>query len=193
MLRKLSALFIIAVFCFLPQRAFAVSTPNFSSCGNPQGNLKVSYDSGVHGIVGHTGVYQGSDKVYTLSDTTLMQCYCDGNGGIQTDWWKVSELDPSEIEELKSQGWIYIPNGALWGLDEAPYLAKNSNFGCGGGSSSSGGGGGSSSGGEAVLGVSAGGNITTFASTGNLGMIVTLLGFGISSLLIGIFLQKNSK
>ncbi|KKT58501.1 MAG: hypothetical protein UX91_C0006G0039 [Candidatus Amesbacteria bacterium GW2011_GWB1_47_19] len=101
------------------------SVPDFPSCTNPSGSsLKVAYDSGIHGIVGDPGVYSGSDSVYTLSDTRLIQCFCPaGSGsGIQTDWWKYSESVPA--------GWTFVPSGAVWGLDAAPYVARNSGYNC---------------------------------------------------------------
>ncbi|OGK43977.1 hypothetical protein A2957_02760 [Candidatus Roizmanbacteria bacterium RIFCSPLOWO2_01_FULL_38_11] len=111
--------------------ALAVEIPNFPSCLNPQGDLKASYSSGTHGVVGRTQSYSGSDKVYQLSDATLTQCFCSSNGeGIQTNWWKTSGLTNDEVEILKRSGWFYVPNGALWGLDSEPYLAKNIEYSC---------------------------------------------------------------
>lgn len=111
----------------------AQTVPTFPQCTSPQGNVRVSYTEGTHGIVGKTGSYQGADTVYRLSDETLAQCFCDDNGsGIQTDWWKVSSLTQTQIQTLRQDGWSYVPNGALWGLDEAPYLAKNKDYTCSG-------------------------------------------------------------
>ena len=110
----------------------AVETPNFPSCTSPTGSVKVSYDSGIHGIPGDSGQYVGSDIVYTVSDTTLVQCFCAASGsGIQTNWWRDNSLSQQQINQLIGDGWIYIPDGSAWGLDPVPYLAKNSNFNCG--------------------------------------------------------------
>lgn len=110
---------------------YAVSTPTFPSCANPQGEIKVSYSDGTHGIVGSSDTFTGRDAVYTLSDDTVTQCFCSVDGkGIQTDWWKASSLTEDEVAILKSQGWIYVPAGNLWGLADAPYVAKNTSYSC---------------------------------------------------------------
>ncbi len=119
-----------------------VSVPSFPGCPNPGGQLKVSYSTGTHGIPG-VGEFSGSDSVYTLSDTTLVQCFCSPtNAGTQTNWWKVSSLSHEQVAQLRSEGWIFIPTGADWGLEDLPYLAKNIAFNCSTGSN----GGGSSEG-----------------------------------------------
>jgi len=113
-----------------------IITPNFPTCSNPIGTLKVSYEDGIHGIVGNTFQYSGSDSVYSVDELTLIQCFCSVDGdGIQTDWWKINSLTQNEIDTLKNLGWVFIPNGSVWGLDDAPYMAKNSDYACGGTSS----------------------------------------------------------
>lgn len=108
-----------------------VTAPTFPLCANPQGIVKVQYNAGTHGIVNDSTTRTGSDTVYTLTNETLTQCFCaiDGNG-IQTNWWKVSSLTTDEVNLLVTQGWHSVPNGALWGLEETPYLAINSSYGC---------------------------------------------------------------
>jgi hypothetical protein len=119
----------------------ALDVPNFPSCQSPTGILRVSYDSGIHGIVGDAGQFVGSDRVYTVSDSNLIQCFCSTEGrGIQTDWWKQASLSESQINTLRNLGWFYIPSGLLWGLDDAPYFAKNTNYSCGSNGGSGGGG-----------------------------------------------------
>jgi hypothetical protein len=115
-----------------PQPAFAVTIPSFPSCVNPQGNLKVSYDSGTHGIVAMSDTKTGSDKVFSLDgNNQLMQCFCPENGnGIQTNWLKVSNLSSQDVKDLENQGWTYIGDGSAWGLNEEPYVAKNSDYSC---------------------------------------------------------------
>lgn len=132
MIRKtLLASVLLLALSAVPVRA--IDVPNFPSCTSPTGSVKVSYDSGVHGIPGDSGEYVGSDIVYTVSDSTLVQCFCAVSGsGIQTNWWKVDSLEQSQVDQLTSAGWIYIPDGSAWGLDPVPYLSKNSNFSCGG-------------------------------------------------------------
>lgn len=110
--------------------ANAYVVPVFPSCSNPQGTLKVSYDSGTHFIVGGSG-QSGSDAVYLTSDTTLIQCFCANSGsGIQTDWWQAGSLSQSDIDQLVKLGWFYIPTGSNWGLEDTPYLARNENYTC---------------------------------------------------------------
>ncbi len=108
--------------------------PSFPSCRSPQGELIVNYPSGEHGIAGDSKAYYGSDKVYELSADTLTQCFCStNNSGIQTNWWRISSLSFEEVEALKKLGWIYVPNGAEWGLKEGPYMALSSTYSCSGG------------------------------------------------------------
>ena len=108
-----------------------VTIPSFPSCTKPQGSVVVTYKNGIHGIPGDTATYTGSDTVYNLSEDTLTQCFCSENSdGVQTNWWRISSLNEDEIAYLKALGWIYIPNGAKWGLEEAPYMAQNTQFGC---------------------------------------------------------------
>ncbi len=111
----------------------AANVPDFPTCSNPQGVLQVSFDAGIHGIVGNPGEFTGSDKVYSVNDAQEVQCFCstDGNG-IQTNWWKVSSLSQEEIQTLKNLGWVFVPNGADWGLDQGTYMAQNTNYSCGG-------------------------------------------------------------
>lgn len=117
----------------------AVDAPDFPSCLNPQVVLRVSYDSGTHGIVGSGAVYTGTDRVYTVNENQLMQCFCSADGrGIQTNWWKISSLDGEQIQTLKNMGWYYIPTGSSWGLLDVPYMAKNETYVCGGGTGGTG-------------------------------------------------------
>lgn len=201
---KLSTNVIFVFVSFLVQtgQAFAYEIPGFTSCVNPQGEIKVNYESGTHGIVGSNASYEGKDTVYNLSSNALTQCFCALDGkGIQTNWWKISQLSESEIEALKSQGWIYVPNGALWGLEDSAYMAKNSDFSCKGSSSSGGSGstndsGSSSSSSGTSSQVSASGpvgQVLGLASTGN---SVFLLGTALTSglsLLLGLILKKRAK
>jgi len=116
---------------YITLAAVRVTTPSFPSCTKPQGVIKVSYKNGTHGIPGNYSTFTGEDTVYTLSEDTLTQCFCsEDEKGIQTNWWKISSLNIEEIDYLKNLGWIYIPNGADWGLEESPYMAKNSTFSC---------------------------------------------------------------
>jgi len=108
-----------------------ITIPSFPRCLAPQGTQKVFYPTGIHGIPGNTGTYTGSDTVYILSEETLMQCFCPTNGaGIQSNWWNVSNLSLNQIDEMVGLGWIFVPNGTAWGLQEAPYLVKNEAYQC---------------------------------------------------------------
>ncbi len=111
--------------------AYAVTTPNFPSCLSPQGTLRVFYPNGTHGIVGSSQEYVGSDTVYDLDATTILQCFCSVDGtGIQTNWWNASSLTEEEVEVLKKEGWFYVPDGSLWGLVADPFVAKNVSYSC---------------------------------------------------------------
>ncbi len=190
--------------------ALASELPSFTSCANPQGEIKASYDNGVHGIAGKSGNFEGKDVVYTISSNALTQCFCASDGaGIQTNWMKADNLSESEIKILTTQGWIYIPNGALWGLEDTSYLALNSDFSC---KSSSGGGGGTSNNsgstsssdssgnsgsGGSVSGASSTsggvGQVLGLASTGNSAFVLGIFLIAITSLLTGLNLKKRAK
>ena len=204
-MKSLFALLVV-VFVYTAQASalFAFDVPSFTSCLNPQGDIKANYETGTHGIVGSGATFSGKDTVYTISDNALTQCFCavDGNG-IQTNWWKVSSLTDSEINVLKSQDWVYVANGALWGLEQVPYLALNSDYTCkssGGGGGGTGDSGSSSNGssnassGGSVAGVSAGvGQVLGLASTGNSKFFYGVLLISPISLLVGLFLKKRAK
>src|SRR3989344_3323927 len=169
--------FVLSV--FVASKALAVTIPSFPSCLNIQGELIVSYTTGTHGIPGDSATYTGSDSVYKLTEDTLTQCFCSVNGdGIQTNWWKVSSLSDNEITDLKNQNWIFILNGSLWGLDDAPYMAKNSNFSC------------QTTSPTPTLSV---GQVLGLATTGNILTIYTLLIVGITFILLGIMLARKER
>lgn len=158
----------------------AQTVPSFSSCTNPQGSVKADNPSGTHGIVGESGNYSGSDTVYRLSGDTLTQCFCSQNNqGIQTNWWKITSLSPGDIAVLEREGWIYVPNGKLWGLDEGAYLAKNAPYVCSGGRV----------GGASATNV---GDVLGLATTGNMPLLLGLLAIGLLSLLIAFLLKRRS-
>lgn len=198
-MKSLAALFILIIsFWFAAfSKAEAYQIPQFTSCVNPSGQIKVNYDNGTHGIVGSSAAYVGKDAVYFLSGDALTQCFCSSEGkGIQTNWWKVSSLTEGEINSLKSQGWNFVPNGALWGLEQAPYLAFNSEYIC---RSSQGftpttdisGPGGS---GGSIAGISAGvGRVLGLATTGNTKFLYSVLLISITSFLLGLFFKKRTK
>jgi hypothetical protein len=174
--------------------------PSFPSCVNPQGEIKVSYSDGTHGIVGSSAVYTGKDTVYTLSDDTVTQCFCSTDGvGIQTDWWNASSLNDEEINILKSQGWYYIPAGNLWGLASAPYVAKNTNYSCLSGQtitsygSSDQGSNNSSSNPSQANGIG-GGDVLGLAATGNTLAILLVFAFSVLFIILGsLRLLRGSK
>jgi hypothetical protein len=107
----------------------ANAIPDFGSCVNPQWTqTQVNY-SGKHGVIG-VDSFNGTDTIYT-SGGNVLQCLCTDQGqGYQTNWLKASDISNGDIDNLKAQGWIYISDGRDWGLEEAPYLAKNSNYEC---------------------------------------------------------------
>jgi hypothetical protein len=155
--------------------------------------LKAQYDEGIHGIVGDATQYQGSDAVYTLSEDTLAQCFCaEDNQGIQTNWWEVSSLNQNEIEDLKTQGWIYVSSGAAWGLKDEPYMAKNSEFSCGVGN----GGGETSTDQDGVVLANAvsttGGSVLGLAATGDNAKYVAFVSLGMAFVTGGLLLKKKN-
>lgn len=188
-------------------RILAYEIPQFTTCVNPQGEVRASYENGTHGIAGQSGSFEGKDTVYTLSGDALTQCFCSSDGsGIQTNWWKVSSLTEQEVNVLQSQGWNYIPNGALWGLENTPYLALNSEYICKSGSGAGTGGSSSSTSsnnssnssssgsGGGVLGVSSGiGAVLGLASTGNINFLLAIFSLAIISLSSGLILKKRAK
>lgn len=202
-MKLLASLFLgLVLFFSAAVQTEAYSVPQFTSCLNPSGTIKANYETGTHGIPGKTASFEGKDTVYNLSGNELTQCFCAANGsGIQTNWWKASSLTEQEIDGLKSQGWVYIPNGALWGLEDAPYLAFNSEYIC---KSSQGsccspttdipgpGGGGGQGGSGSVLGISSG-SVLGLASTGNTRFLLSVLFLSVCLLIWGIILKLREK
>ena len=177
-----SVLFLL-VANFNTPKAFAVTTPDFPACTNPAGSLKVQYNEGTHGVVGNTSEFKGKDSVYNVNDSQVLQCLCTSDGqGIQTNWWKISSLNDSDIQILKNKGWYFVPNGSLWGLDNAPYMAINKSYTCVGGI-----------GGGDVLGLAA--TKSDLATTGDKALFYSLFGIGIGSifLLLGLLLLRVRK
>ncbi len=188
----LSGLVVLLLSALTPS-ASAVTIPQFPACANPQGSVTASYDSGTHGVAGDQTTYSGKDTVYTLSENTLTQCLCPANGnGIQTNWWKATELSQEEKDVLVSQGWILIPDGSAWGLETGAYLAKNSSYTCSG------------VGGASATNTSTSGptgetssinTILNLASTGNIRFILLTIVSGAVLLSLGLIpnLKKKNK
>ncbi len=109
--------------------AYADPVPTFGTCLNPQWNqTQVNYGSN-HGVV-NVGTFEGTDTIYS-SNGNVLQCLCTGQGlGYQTNWLKAANYSSSQIDYLKAQGWIYIPSGSAWGLEDSAYLAQNSSYSC---------------------------------------------------------------
>lgn len=171
--------------------ADATTIPSFPACSNPQGSVTANYDSGTHGVAGDASTYSGKDTVYSLSDNILTQCLCTDNGsGIQTNWWKAGSLSQDEINVLISEGWILIPDGAAWGLETGPYLAKNSNYSCS--STGSGGASDSKSTGGDILATSTQA-ILSLATTGNILFVLSTVLGGLALIGSGIALSKKNK
>jgi hypothetical protein len=178
----------VTLFVVSASPVLAVTIPTFPSCANPQGNVKVSYSEGTHGIVGSGATYTGKDTVYTLSDDTVTQCFCGADGnGIQTNWWKASSLSEIDINILKSEGWIYVPAGNLWGLAAAPYVAKNSTYSCLPGSVN-----GVSSESNGTGGAYDEGDVLGLAATGDSALVYGSFLLGLTLLVIGIRRFKQS-
>lgn len=160
-------LIIVALFA-LSGTVLASGTGDFPSCLNPQGTLKVSYGEGTHGIPGDRSTYQGSDAVYQLDgNAKVLQCFCADTGrGVQTNWWKANTLSDKEVENMTRNGWVDIPNGLLWGLDNTRYIARNSTYTCGG----------------LAIG---GGEWTGLAGTGTIANIYGIASLGLASFVVG--------
>ena len=179
-------LIIIIVLLLLTSRAsFASEIPNFGSCANPEGKIKIVYENGVHGIVGNENTFTGKDVVYELTETTLVQCFCEDNGsGIQTNWWEIGSIERKELETLLNQGWIYVPDGSLWGLNESAYIAKNSGYSCKVENENS-------IGGSIQSNINSSSSILGFANTGNSLFLTMTLFSGVVALFSGIVLRKK--
>lgn len=197
---KKTTIVVLTLFLFqaLSTQAQAINDPPLFSCQNPIGGTIASYSTGVHGIPGDSSTHTGSDTVYTVDQNHVLQCFCSENNdrGIQSNWWKVSDLSTTEIDFFQRRGWVLVANGQAWGLDAAPYLVKNDSFSCkgtgGGGNSSSSGsdngvGGGSSSTTStgSILGTS------TLAATGSAQQIAFLLSIGLLSAYVAYRLSRE--
>jgi hypothetical protein len=203
----ISVLLCISFAVFPVSRVAATDIPQYTSCTNPQGAVVANYSSGVHGIVGSMAEHTGSDTVYSLPSGAFTQCFCDNNGhGVQTDWLNATGFTDAEIQIFKNEGWYYIPDGSLWGLSGAPYLARNTAYTCngdtgggtGGGGSNNGGGGSSTSGGTSGgIGGAEVLSATTIlpeilGDTGNILEIYILFGLGAATFLTGVYLTLSS-
>jgi hypothetical protein len=157
--------------------------------------------------VSETNEIPNGMEVFSLEGDNFTQCYCPTNGqiGIKTNWLAAGSISKEDQNVLITQGWVYILDGAGWGLSNQPYLAKNTEFSCnggGGGGTEGGGGGGtngSSNGSGGTNGAGGGGDvlgISTLAGTNSpyskYQILATIL---ISSFFIayGYKIQKNSK
>ncbi|HZE86803.1 MAG TPA: hypothetical protein VE090_01215 [Methylomirabilota bacterium] len=158
--------------------AFAVSSPDFGSCLNPQVTASQVNGGSNHGVAGQTTTYSGTDSIYYLSDGNVMQCLCPDSGtAIQTNWLKTSNLSASDIDVLKSQGWTYVATGSSWGLSDVPYLAKNSNYSCRGENTTP----------------TVQSSVLSLAYTGSAVAIYGLIIAGVTALVAGMLLKKFSK
>ncbi len=178
-MKKILFFFLLFVqFLFTPSSVSAVNAPQFVGCENVSGTPSVSYSQGIHGVAGDTTTYTGSDEVYYLNSEQVVQCLCsDTAGGIQSNWWKVVDISFEEIQLFTRTGWVYIPNGSAWGLENSPYLVENKKFHC----SARGGGTSSNSNGQ-VLGAS------VLAATGTQTILFSILVIGLILLLVS---KKN--
>jgi len=97
----------LMIFLFtLVMPAYALTIPVFPSCTIPQGTVKAQFGQGTHGIVGSTDTFIGSDSVFTLTEDTLLQCFCPeiGTDGIQTNWWRATGLtDNDKLDFSKTE------------------------------------------------------------------------------------------
>ena len=184
----------VYVALFGAETLYALEVPSFPVCSNPQGEVKVRYETGIHGIPGDPNAYSGSDAVYIVDADRTQQCFCsDAGNGIQTNWWRVGSLTQDEIDMLKNLGWHFVPDGSVWGLNPEAYMAFNSTYGCGGGSFSSSTSSNNSSGIVLAAAASTQGSVLGLAATGTLPLMASLMSFGLSSLSLGLVLRKKDK
>lgn len=208
-MKRLGAGLLVASLLWLsPAPVRAVTDPLQFSCQNPVGQIIASYSSGTHGIPGDSRTYTGSDMVYRIDENYVLQCFCpsDGSEGIQSNWWRMPDFSLETIEFFTKRGWVYVANGKLWGLAEAPYLVKNERYQCrasggggNGGSTSSQSSGDSGRGGQgetAGSAVSSGGigrvlGVAELARTGSAGTILSFLALALFSFLIAWRLRRR--
>lgn len=171
----ITALLLIVISLSSASTISAQAIPSFPSCPNPGGEIIAKYDSGKHGVPGDSTEYMGADTVFKLNDAMVVQCLCpDSGSGVQTLWWKDPGLSADQQSIVVRQGWIRIPNGSLWGLDNSVYFTKNSNFECKGR-------------GGAVLGASTSNSGATINDPGSILGASTLAGTGNWMTIAGIF------
>lgn len=185
---KFTALLFLALLLTTTSVHAQAQQPVFSpqvTCITPTGEKIATYADGIHGVVGDFRTFTGKDEVFALGNDDALQCFCATDGsGVDTIWW--SSFPHDKVDELTASGWIFVPNGALWGLAAKPYLAKNTNYTCSTDTSTGTGGTSSNSSGQ-VLG-------STLAATGGKGIITTFVYASILWLLAGLLLKfKSSK
>jgi hypothetical protein len=172
----------------------AVDAPNFPQCANPGGSVIARYDSGVHGVPGDATTYTGKDSVFKLNDAQVVQCLCpDSGSGVQTLWWKNPGLSVEDEAKIISQGWVRVPNGSLWGLDQDVYFAKNSNFNCNEGGTGGVNGSSDSKSSSSSNGLGSILGATTLAGTGNAMTIFGVFLLAAGALVAGVFTRKLSR
>lgn len=196
-----SSLLVASAFAVFAPAVNAEPASQFTSCLTPTGSIIANYNDGDHGIIG-MGNKIGKDVVYSLPNSDAMQCFCGSDGqAVQTNWMKTTSLSDDQIKVYQSQGWIYVPSGASWGLEDCPYLAQNISYTCKESSSTPAGDGktdgrsdgrtdGKSDGMGSIVQSSTG---TNLASTGNLLFIAEIFVAGVILTLVGLFLRLRSK
>ena len=168
----------------IPASTKAVNDPPLFSCSQPVGSIKAQHADGEHGVPGKNNSYSGSDVVYQIDENYILQCLCPEEGeGIASNWWRVPSLSQEDIEFFKRRGWIFVPNGAQWGLASDPFLVHNSSYSCRGN-------------GGAVLGATTGKILgaSTLAATGTADRLLLYFGLGwLFAWLTYLLNQSNSK
>ena len=104
------------------------SSIKFPACPAPSGSQVAGYPEGWHWIVGEPTLRWGSDYVYRIKDAKYVQCYCSLETkptGIQTNWLPASLVKEEVKQGLLAKGWLYVANGADFGLENVPFLAQN--------------------------------------------------------------------
>lgn len=135
----LTAIFLLGFASLLfPDSIRATGRIDFGECPDAGGDVVANWPMSWHWIQTNPVLQFGDDIVYHLGSDNYRQCFCPQpypdftpsyTDGIQTNWLKVSNLDPKFHQSLLNAGWV-IQNGADFGLAPEPYFAKNFNFHC---------------------------------------------------------------
>lgn len=140
---------LLAAATFLVSAAPAIATENeykemywslMQSCPDVKGEVVAEYRNSWNWIVGFSPNQYGNDKVWHVGYDNYIQCFCPVKlagftplftNGVKTVWLKQSNLTVDQITQRQSNSrWIYVANGADFGLKPEPYWALNDPWDC---------------------------------------------------------------